>query len=59
MEAIDYSKTFAPVVKMTMVRVFLAIVAAMNWKLHQMYVHNAFLHGDLSEEVYMKIPPGF
>ena len=56
---IDYGETFAPVVKMTTVCVFLVVVAVKGWHLHQMDVKNVLLQGDLEEHVYMVQPPGF
>eukprot|EP00253_Pinus_taeda_P018050 PITA_18050 len=44
---------------MDSIRLALAIAAAKGWEAHQMDVKNAFLHGDLSEEIYMEQPHGF
>lgn len=57
-EEIDYLETFSLVAKLTSVKVFLSLVAIHGWSLSQLDVNNAFLHGDLLEEVYMKPPPG-
>ena len=55
---IDYEETFAPVARISYVRALLAVAAASKWDLFQMDVKNAFLNGDLSEEVYMQPPLG-
>ncbi|KAJ7969147.1 Retrovirus-related Pol polyprotein from transposon TNT 1-94 [Quillaja saponaria] len=56
---VDYQETFAPVAKMNSIRVLISCAANLGWDLQQLDVKNAFLHGDLAEEVYMEIPLGF
>ncbi|GKV30596.1 hypothetical protein SLEP1_g39391 [Rubroshorea leprosula] len=56
---IDYIETFAPVAKMTTVRLLITLSAMHQWPISQMDVKNAFLHGNLKETVYMKPPLGY
>ena len=59
MERIDFDETFVPVARLESIRILLAIVIHLNFKLYQMDVKSAFLNGMLQEEVYVEQPKGF
>ena len=54
---IDYEETFAPVARLVIT--LIAISTSCKGPLFQMDVKNSFLNGELLEEVYMKLPPGY
>jgi len=54
---VDYQEMFAPVAKLNTVKILLLLVANKDWPLLQFDVKNAFLHGEILEEIYMDSPP--
>lgn len=44
---------------MVTVQILLFVALASNWEIHQIDIHNTLSHGDLTEEVYVHLPPGF
>jgi len=55
---IDYLETFAPVVKLTSLRIILALAAAWDHEVDQTDIKSAYLLAKLDEEIYMDIPEG-
>ncbi|GKB37501.1 ribonuclease H-like domain-containing protein [Tanacetum coccineum] len=58
-QGIDCDETFSPVVKLATIHTILSLLVTHDWPIHQLDVKNDFLHGQLSEIVYMHQPPGF
>ncbi|WZZ08512.1 hypothetical protein YC2023_094433 [Brassica napus] len=58
-EIIDFVDMLSPVAKMNTVKTLLAVASAKKWTLTQLDISNVFLNGDMSEEIYMTLPPGY
>ena len=56
---IDYSETFSPVARLNSIRVILSIAINKSREVCQLDVKNAFLYGDLMEQVHIEQPPGY
>ena len=56
---IDYGETYAPVSRYATFRALMAHVVGKGLCMAQLDIKTAFLNGDIEEEIYMKLPPGF
>jgi hypothetical protein len=57
-QGVDYTETFAPVTKLTSLRLFLAMANQFCMRMIQLDITTAFLNAKLDEEIYVDIPPG-
>ncbi|GJZ13375.1 retrovirus-related pol polyprotein from transposon TNT 1-94 [Tanacetum coccineum] len=58
-EGIDFEESFAPVVRIEAIRIFIANAASKNMTIYQMDVMTTLLNDNLKEEVYVSHPKGF
>jgi hypothetical protein len=54
MFGVEFSETFAPVARIDIIRMLLALAAQKGWTLHQMDVKSTFLNGYLEEEIFVE-----
>jgi hypothetical protein len=55
----DFNETYAPVAAYNSVRMFISLIASMDYEIDSVDVITAFLLADLKEEIYVKIPDGY
>ncbi|GJS68379.1 zinc finger, CCHC-type containing protein [Tanacetum coccineum] len=56
---IDYFDTYAPVARISTIKLLIAMTYIHNLIIHQMDMKTAFLNGELEEEVFISQPQGF
>ena len=56
---VDFFETFSSVVKASTIRIIFTLAVSRGWDIQQIDINNAFLNGDLHEEVFMSQPDGF
>lgn len=56
---IDFNETFAPVARMSTIRALFALAASEGLKIESFDFDTAFFNGKMTEDVYIKIPPGY
>jgi hypothetical protein len=57
-DGLDYTETFSPVIKLGTIRMVITIALVKKWRMRQLDVKNAFLYSLISENKYVKQPPG-
>lgn len=58
-QGVDFEEVFAPVAKIEIVRLLIALATQRKWQVHHMDVKTGFLNGELQEEVYVSQPEGY
>lgn len=56
---VDYFEAYAPVANFSSIRLLLAMSVSQDWKVHHLDVKCAYLYGELMEDIYMRLPPGY
>ena len=56
---IELLETFSPVIKASTIRIIFTLAISKGWDIQQIDVNNAFLNGDLHEDVFVTQPEGF
>jgi hypothetical protein len=56
---LDYFEVYAPVARLEIVRLIMAIACGKNWPLYHLDVKSTFVNGPLAEVIYVTQPAGF